>query len=57
MCPDDEVGVRGLDAGSDLFRVVLDERLVGEGVCVEEEVALEVPQVGAARGDLKPDLA
>src|SRR5215218_2509833 len=54
--PDDEVGVRGLDAGGDLLRVVFHERLVCEGVRVEEEVSLEVPEVGAAGGDLEPYL-
>src|SRR5215208_2664602 len=54
--PDDEVGVRGLDAGGHLLRVILHKRLVREGVRVEEEVPLEVSKVGAAGSDLEPDL-
>jgi hypothetical protein len=54
--PDDEVWLCSLDAGADFLRVVLDECLVGEGMGVEEKVAFEVLQVGAAGGDLEPDL-
>src|SRR5215210_7296025 len=57
VCADDEVGLRGFDAGCDLLGIVLDESPFGEGVGVEEEVPFKVREIGSAGGDLQPDLA
>jgi hypothetical protein len=38
VCPDDQVGLRCLDAGRDLIRIVLDESPFCESVGVEEEI-------------------
>src|SRR4051794_15048886 len=54
---DDQVRLRGFDAGRDRFWIFLDESPFGEGVRVEEEVPLEVREVGAADDDLQSDLA
>src|SRR5215203_699877 len=54
---DDEVGLRGLDAGCDRFRIILRESAFGEAMRVEQEVSFEVREVGAAGDDLQPDLA
>src|SRR5215213_11610864 len=45
---DDEIGLRGFDAGGHRFRIVLHESAFGEAVRVEEEVSFEVREVGAA---------
>ena len=42
MGSDDQVGLRGFDAGCDLTGIVLDEGPFSERVGVEEEVSFEV---------------
>ena len=57
MSADDQVGLRGFDAGCDLIGIVLDESPFGESVGVEEEVPFEVREIRPAGGYLQPDLA
>ena len=51
---DDQVGLRGFDAGRDLIGIVLDESPFCESVGVEEEVPFEVREIRPAGGDLSP---
>jgi hypothetical protein len=52
VCPDDQVRLRGFEAGRDLVGIFFDESPFRERAGVEEEVPLEVRKIRPAGGDL-----
>src|SRR5215212_6586137 len=57
VCPDDQIRLRGFEAGRDLVGIFFHESPLGESVGVEEEVPGKVREIRPAGDYLQPDFA